>query len=480
VATINLNDYLPVGKDGTKEFLPKQEEFYSCMLNTKTTAPKFGAYVGGIGSGKSVIGCITLRDMAIREAGDYLVCRQFMPELKMTTYKTFLEFMPPELILEHRIADAHLKIKAVNGISNIYFRPLEEPDKMRSLNLNAFLIDEANQVSEEAFLLLQGRLRGKAWRKGMIVSNPNGHDFIYRLFYKKDMFKTEWAKNQYKLIRAPSTENIHLPEGYIQSLMESWSEDRVKREIEGSFDAFEGAVYSEFRRDMHVIKPFVIPSNWVKFVGIDHGYRNPSAWIWCAVGPDGEVYAYREYYKPEMLIHEIVNGTKSERGVMHMMRGEVINRAYIDPSTKARRGTTGESDWDEYYRVLPRDFPLYTAINDVQVGIDRVKSYLKPHPKTNKPLLYIFDTCTNLIEEMTQYRYQELKPSQEGRKAEYEKPVKANDHALDALRYVIVTLPEPVKTIEDPLSKMKYNSVERALYQELQALKRPKPQNPFG
>ena len=471
---INLNDWFPVGKDGAREMLPKQRAFYSGVLTPTKNSLEFWAYIGGIGSGKSVIGCTTLRDMAIQEAGDYLICRQFMPELKTTTYKTFIELVPPELIIEHRIADAHLKIRAINGVSNIFFRPLEEPDKFRSMNLNAFLIDEANQVSEEAFTLLQGRLRGRAWKKGLLVSNPNGHDWVYRWFFKKDHFKTQEAKDRFHLVRAPSTENVHLPEGYLSTLKESWSDDRIKREIEGSFDAFEGAVYSEFRRDVHVIKPFKIPDEWPKFIGIDHGYRNPSAWIWCAIGPDSEVYAYREYYQSEKLIHEIVAET------LKLCKGEVIQRAYIDPSTKARRGTTGESDWDEYYRLIPRDFPLYTAINDVQVGVDRVKSYLKPTGRLERPMLYIFDTCQNLIEEMTQYRYQELKPNQDGKRAEHEKPVKANDHALDALRYVVVTLPEPNKEKLDPLKNMKYNSLERSLYQELQAIKKPKPKDPFG
>lgn len=468
---IDLGEYLPAGKDGTKHLLPKQKIFYNSML--KANGPKYGAYIGGIGSGKSVIGCITLRDLAITEAGDYLICRQFMPELKTTTYKTFLELTPPELILEHRIADHHIKLKAINGVSNIYFRPLEEPDKFRSMNLNAFLIDEANQVSEEAFLLLQGRLRGRAWRKGMVVSNPNGHDWCYRWFYKKDHLKSDDVKKMFHLVRAPSTENIHLPEDYLSPLFEAWSEDRIKREIEGSFDAFEGAVYSEFRRDVHVIKPFRIPEEWTKLIGIDHGYRNPAAWIWCAIGPDSEVYVYREYYESEKLINEIVDAT------FKLMPGERIQRAFIDPSTKARRGTTGESDWDEYYRLIPKDFALYAAINDVQVGIDRVKSYLKPTGRLKRPMLYIFDTCTNLIEEMTQYRYQELKPNQEGKRAEHEKPVKANDHALDALRYVVVTLPEPNKEPVNKLDKLKYNSLERSLQQELQRIKTPKIKDPF-
>jgi PBSX family phage terminase large subunit len=418
-------------------------------------------------SGKTLIGCITMLAMAIQRPGDYLIGRQFSPELKTTTYKTFLEICPPELILEHRIAEATVRIRSVGGVANIYFRPLEEPDKFRSMNLNAFLIDEANQVSEEAFMLLQGRLRGKHWRKGLVVSNPNGHDWLYRWFFKKDHLANDWYRRQYKLIKAPSTENKHLPDGYIESLKAAWSEDRIKREIDGSFDAFEGMVYHEFRRDVHVIKPFRIPQDWPRYIGIDHGYRNPSAWVWVAVGPDGELYAYKEYYEREKLIGDVCSD------VMKLNAYDKIIDACIDPSTKARRGARGESDYDEYVRCLPREFPLTMARNDKTLGINRVKEYLKINPANNKPLLYIFDTCDNLLEEMTQYRYQEQQSGQEHKKAEKEEPYKVNDHALDALRYVVMLMPEPYKEVIDPLKKFKTHSLEYALNREIQRFKAP-------
>lgn len=464
---INLIESLPEGKDGKRSLLPKQQLFFNKVVADEKA--KYISYVGGIGSGKSVIGCLTVIAAATLKAGDYLICRQFMPELKTTTYKTFLDMLPKELLVEHRVAESLIKVKATNGVSNVYFRPLEEPDKFRSMNLNMFYIDEANQVSEEAFILLQGRLRGPAWRKGIVTSNPNGHDFIYKWFYKKDHINKKEIKDLFHLVRAPSTENHHLPDGYIDTMLETWSKERIQREIEGSFDAFEGMVYDEFNRFIHVIKPFAIPENWDRFIGIDHGFRNPSAWIYGAVGPDGEIYIYKEYYQTEKLIRDIVK--ENLTGLDYRK----VKLAVIDPSVKQTRGTTGESDWDEYLRHLPKDFPITFANNNITLGIDRVKQYMKINPKNGKPLLYIFDTCNNLLEEVSQYRYPELKPNQDGKKAEHEKPVKANDHALDATRYLCMLLPEPYKKKEtDYLDQIKYNSIERSIYQEIQKLKKPK------
>lgn len=426
---INLNDCFPLGENGERGPLPKQALFMSEALDPKKA--KYIAYVGGVGSGKSLIGCITMLAIAVQYPGDYLIGRMYMPELRITTMKTFLEICPPDLIEEYRVADAIVKIKAAGGYSTILFRQLEEPDKLRSLNLSGAYVDEASQISEQAFMLLQSRLRGKGLRKLILTTNPNGHDYIYSWFVKQDGLTTPEVKAKFKLIQAPSTENKHLPEGYVADLMATWSQERIKREIEGSFDAFEGMVYHEFRRDVHVVQPFVIPKEWTRVAGADHGYRNPSAWVFGAVDYDGNVYIYKEFYEREWLIEEICKGNKklNKPGIIELTRGEKLDQVRMDPSVGAVRSQTGQTDWDVYVENLPRDFPLLRANNDVATGIDKVKTYLKVDPRTNKPRLFIFNSCTHLLDELASYRYKQLVGSQAGNQSEKEEPVKVNDHA---------------------------------------------------
>lgn len=477
---IDLTKCFPKDKNGNHGPLPKQRLFLDVTLDPNKS--KFIAYIGGVGSGKTLCGCIAILTQAIMHPGDYLICRLYLPELKITTLKTFLEVCPKELIIEHRIADGIIRLKSRNGISTIIFRGLEEPDKLRSLNLSGFYIDEANQVSENAFMLLQGRLRGNGLRKGILTSNPKGHDYLYRWFVKQDHIKSEKGRQDYFLIKAPSTENIHLPDGYVQSMMEAWSDERVQREIMASFDSFEGMVYPEFRRDVHVIKPFVIPKEWTRIIGIDHGYRNPACWLWAAVDYDDNIYVYREFYHNELTIKEICHGKKEDGivGVVALSKGERISGAFIDPSTNHVR-SGNESDFSVYREHLPGDFPLTLANNSVETGIDRIKSYLKVNPITNKPSVFIFDTCYNLLEEISKYRYQELKESRVGKANEKELPLKVDDHAMDAWRYLMMSRPErPIKTINlEEKFKDKGFTAEYYLQKELQNIKKPKSKDPF-
>jgi len=69
----------------------------------------------------------------------------------------------------------------------------------------------------------------------------------------------------------------------------------------------------------------------------------------------------------------------------------------------------------------------------VLVGIDRVNEALQLRPN-GKPRFYVCRSCQNLIREFYEYRY----PDNRDGKPTKEEPLKVNDHAMDALRYLIM------------------------------------------
>ncbi len=474
---IDLNDAFPLGRDGKRTPLAKQKQFLDCALHP--TKYKSIRYIGGVGSGKTLIGCITVLHWAVLYPGDYLIARQFMPELRSTTYKQFLEVCPPELIIEKRIADMEVTVHTVSGKkSTIFFRGLDEPDKLRSMNLSGAYIDESNQVSEVAYMLLQGRLRGAGLRKIILTTNSGGRDWGWRWHTDKKHIKDPELRDQYINIKAPSLENIHLPDGYIDNMLNTWSEERIKREIMGDEDSFEGMIYNEFDRSIHVVKPFRIPDDWVIRIGMDDGYRNAAAWVYGAINPDGDLYIWNEFYEKEWLIEEICQKGKDGRpSAVSKIGGRKVEQARMD--TAAKQVKNGTSNWQIYLKYLPKGFPMLEAQKSVQTGIERVKSYLKPDAN-KKPRLYIFDTCTNLLDEMAQYRWAEQQPGRQGKVNEKEDPVKNNDHALDALRYLVMTMPEADKKRQDLPQHLRERTIESALYREIQNIKKPRAKDPLG
>lgn len=492
MAVINLAELFPEADDGSRGPLPKQKITMDLCLDPK--GPDFVAYYGGYGSGKSLILCIINIMWGVLHGGEYVIARQYMPELRRTTYKLFKELLPKELLIEERVADAQFRIRSMHGEALFHFVGLDEPGKLDSLTLDGVSIDEASQTSEEAMLKLQGRLRGKkGLRKMLLVGNPKGHDFVHKYFIKQDGFSefkdpvskraitVAEQKRRYRMLVAPSTENVHLPPNYVSQMLQTYSPERIQRDIMGSFDAFQGQVYTEFRRDIHVIKPFRVPDDWNRFIGADHGYVNPAAFVWLAVDYDGNLYVYREFYEREWKIDEIVKGNKDtgQPGIVGLSKGERIEGIWIDPSTKADRGK--ESDWTTYLEHLPKNWSLMPANNSVTTGIDRVKQYMRINERTGKPRIFIFDTCSNLIDELIKYRWEELAPGSESKKNSKEAPVKKDDHSVDALRYAIMSRPEGPKLEEYKDKARMQNTLSGSLQRELHELKNGgPPKDPWG
>jgi hypothetical protein len=207
--------------------------------------------------------------------------------------------------------------------------------------------------------------------------------------------------------------------------MNNFHEEWIKRYVFGSFETFSGLVYHEFDEKKHTINPFEIPDDWYRFVALDHGYRNPTAVLWFAVSPKGEVFIYDEYYETRVLVSDIADAIKTKTGKQQ------IRRWLIDPSCRNRNGQTGLSVIDEFEK-----YKLYfePANNDVRAGINRVKEYLKTER------VKIFKSCKNLLVEIQTYKWKDLKPG--AVQDAPEKPTKKNDHGLDAGRYGLVYLYE--------------------------------------
>lgn len=435
--------------------LPKQREFHGDNA-------KYRAFGGGFGNGKTSGGCYEAFMLSMEYPGtEGLICRKTRPELKATTQQVFFKGgggdpscdwtgCPPELIRKFNKTEGRLEL--VNG-SVIHFWPLDDPDKLTNLNLGWFMIDQAEEVPEDMFLMLMGRLRRRnSPRKGIILFNPNGHDWIWKRFVRDEM-------KGHKLIHAKTYDNPHLPSDYMDQFSaypKAWRE----RFIEGSFEVFTGQIWPDFDADVHVIPPFDIPP-WFEIVeGIDHGRRNPTAVLWAAFDDVGNCFIIDEHYEANQLVGHHAEKVLERRATRW---GEPMYTV-IDASAAQEDPNTGRSVIDEYW-----DYGIYTMPSDRHkpARINRVAEWLRlkplwPHyrsgeiapvpddwddydddhkPDYGYPHLYIFQNCVNLIEHVPQYKWKPKPPTQE--EDAKEEPLKKDDHDVDALGYILMTRPQP-------------------------------------
>ena len=410
------------------ELLPSQDEFIF-------SDTRFPAIVGGWGCGKTTAGCLKAFLHCQENPNNlFVIARQDYTDLRDSTLRDFMDLF--SRAVDYNRADKVAKLKS-NG-SEILFRHASELNALKNINLGGFWVDQAEEITEEAFLFLVGRLRRKNIKNvfGAITANQDGHNWIWE----------RWKKNKlenYHLIEATTYENSeNLPAAYVESL-EDLPDILRRRFVENSWDVFEGQIYDELREDVHFINPFPIPKQWARGVTIDPALAGWTGVTFHAVNSDGIVFQYDEHYEKGKIVEHHAN-------IIHeKVSRDSIDQWLIDPAAFGKTMEKKGQLWsfiDEY-----RDHGIFpqAANNDVLAGINRVKEYFKIdikriNPITQKrgsPKLFIFKNCVHTWNELTQYRWQKLKPQQEGRANDPEKPVKVKDHLCDATRYYIMSRP---------------------------------------
>ena len=203
----------------------------------------------------------------------------------------------------------------------------------------------------------------------------------------------------------------------------------------GRFAAREGLVYPEFDERIHVVEPFPVPASWQEIISIDPGLKNPLSAHWYAVDFDGNVYVIAEHYAAgqDVAFHaRAIRGISEKLGWKRDAKGRYT--ALIDSAAGSRTLAASKSVAELFYE---QGILTDTRVDkDVFAGIERVKLYLDQ--KNGLPDLYLFSGCVNMIREFKSYFW-----------GSGESPVKRDDHAMDELRYFLMSRPRPAREEEE-------------------------------
>lgn len=248
-----------------------------------------------------------------------------------------------------------------------------------------------------------------------------------------------------------------------------------------------GLVYgSEFKQELNVIKPVSFPDYKL---AMDYGQTNPLCILAGHRDYDGNFIVFKEMYGTNLRFEQVRKWLESHC-MENMDKNGYFHIHYPDPSvfnetqTRSVILTPGQpppkhrsSIADEFYREAKIILHRGTE-NDVPAGITRVKSHLRfdlkrTHPFIRKngqpmigsPRLFITENCTNLLREFKQYRWPK-DPAGSLTQHSYEVPIKDHDHALDALRYLIMSWtqssPEPKPV--PPSNTIAYHELQHRLH----------------
>jgi phage terminase large subunit-like protein len=271
---------------------------------------------------------------------------------------------------------------------------------------------------------------GGSW--WMTMTPIDGMTWIYDQIY---MVGKNNPVGGIKVIEVDMRDNPHLNKGEVDSFLASLSKDEREARGRGKFVQIGGLVFKNFDPSIHVIDPMVPPKEWEWYASVDHGYNNPTAWLWHAVSPDGVVITFAEHYEAERTVDY-------HASVVHMRNagfGRIPDLYVCDPALAQRQGVTGTSIQTEYAQ---HGIPVIPGNNDVLSGVNRINQYLKLTGE-GKPRWYITRNCPNLIREMQRLRWKTYASkklaSQNNR---HDLIHKKDDHAPDSARYFFTFLPD--------------------------------------
>ena len=141
-------------------------------------------------------------------------------------------------------------------------------------------------------------------------------------------------------------------ESYKQRLRSSGSKELVQAWLDGDWSVTLGAFFDCWSTARHVVRPFEIPKEWLRFRAMDWGSAHPFCVQWWAVVSDDGTYGgkflprgclvlYREWYgqKPgEPNVGIKMNADDVGKGIRKREEGEEIAYGVLDPSAFIQDG----------------------------------------------------------------------------------------------------------------------------------------------
>jgi phage terminase large subunit len=394
-------------RDGLRFYGGNREAFYS-------HAPEF-ILAGGAESGKTFALCWKYHLLALKYPGARgLIVRKTQKSVYpsvLRTWERVVKGAPIEIFGGSRPETYNYQ----NG-SAVWVGGLDNADKVLSSEWDWIYINQAEELTLDDYekLLTRATGRGAVMPYTQVGGdcNPAGrlHWIRERAQAGKLALITSTIKDNPTLYD-PGTGAITDQGRRTLATLESLTGVRRKRLLEGIWATAEGAVYGTFDPVAHVREQDLLTlSRWM--IACDEGYTNPAVLLLIGIDADGRLHIAREFYRRGVLQSAVVAECAAwcnERQV----DGVIIDQAAAGLIADMRDA----------------GLPAVGHKGRVLDGIQQVQNLLRV-AGDGRPRLTVDPACVETINEFESYAW----------KPERDEPIKENDHAMDALRYLVSSI----------------------------------------
>jgi len=224
-------------------------------------------------------------------------------------------------------------------------------------------------------------------------------------------------------------DNPYLPNSEKSRMEKMYSTESLESRKYGRFLEGTGLVFKEFN-DENIIKGVSVSSQMENFVytgiSIDPGYVEPTAIVWLGIDRDENIFVIDEYKESERSIEQLSETIKQKSREL----GVEIKNVFIDSNSTQHTLGLPQTVADKFQSLgIPVNARVDKSVHD---GLHTLKGLFGASDGTKK--LFIYEHCTALVSELRGYFW-----------GDNNRPVKKNDHLIDALRYIVMSRSETSK-----------------------------------
>ncbi|MBO4823514.1 MAG: terminase family protein [Clostridia bacterium] len=336
-----------------------------------------------------------------------------------------LQYLPPEWIVKtvmvsgssfapaHGVIDFILVRNVFGTVSKIGFRNCEQGrERFQGVSLDYVWFDEEPpaDIYDECLLRLLDR-GGVHW---VTMTPLKGRSWVYNRIYLRAAQQPDLA-----CFWMSWDDNPYLSPAEKQFLIANLPPEVLESRQHGHFVAAEGLVFPNFTAE-NVIEPFVLEHADAYYIGIDPGYRNPTAVVWVAVVGE-HLYVVSDYEVAGLTVSDHCRAILARTRDLGWHLGQV--KILIDSAANQKTSACEVSTATQY-----RDYgvPVDTNVNkNLAQGLLEMKAQFGN--AAGKRNLFVWKNCVHLIDELHGYYW-----------GDGEQPQKVNDHTIDALRYIVM------------------------------------------
>lgn len=405
-----------------KPFSLKQRKVLNWWCDTSPVKDKDGIIAdGAIRSGKTVCMSLSFVFWAMANYSDqnFAMCGKTIGSFRRNVLMILKLMLRSRgfVVADHR-ADNLVEISR-NGVTNHFYifggKDESSQDLIQGITLAGVFFDEVALMPESFVNQATGRCSvdgSKYW----FNCNPDG---------PYHWFKLNWldkAKEKNLLVlHFTMDDNLSLSERIKERYRNMYTGVFFKRYILGLWAMAEGIIYDMFSEDRHVKTILEYARQLIdggRYVSIDYGTQNATAFLLWNKGRDGKWYCIREYYYSGR--DKGIQKTDAEyaEDLKKFLDGTPVKAVIVDPSAASFIAELNK-----------HGFTVIQADNAVEDGIRLVATLL------NTERIAFSQSCKNTIMEFASYIW-DPKAAERGE----DKPIKQHDHAMDAVRYFCYTI----------------------------------------